>query len=113
MLPEDVDEVSTPPPAAIVTPAPATVQPVSPPSLTPGGTLQPVGLTPLAHGGFEPSVERFALKVMGCDSAVHCCRHCRSNLDPGTVSCRVRCSKLISTTWLRIITCALRACVAL
>ncbi|CAM9252749.1 unnamed protein product [Ectocarpus sp. 12 AP-2014] len=41
--------VVTPPPApsATVPPATAPVQPVTPPSPTPGGDLQPVGLTPL------------------------------------------------------------------
>lgn len=71
VLPETGDDVSTPPPAADdatpppaanVTPAPAIAQPVSPPTSTSAGSLQPVGLIPLALGG-EPTADRFAAKV--------------------------------------------------
>ncbi|CAN0545173.1 unnamed protein product, partial [Ectocarpus sp. 12 AP-2014] len=56
-------DVVTPPPAPAVTVPPATtpVQPVTPPSPTPAGDLQPVGLTPLAIGGESP-IDRYATK---------------------------------------------------
>ncbi|CAM9160433.1 unnamed protein product [Ectocarpus sp. 4 AP-2014] len=55
--------VVTPPPAsaATVPPATAPVQPVTPPSPTPAGDLQPVGLTPLAIGDESP-IDRYATK---------------------------------------------------
>ncbi|CAN0303751.1 unnamed protein product, partial [Ectocarpus sp. 12 AP-2014] len=55
--------VVTPPPtpAATVPPATAPVQLVTPPSPTPGGDLQPVGLTPLAQGDGSP-LDRYAIK---------------------------------------------------
>jgi len=60
--PATTDDDITPPPVASVTPAPATVQPVSPPTPTPGGALETVGLLPLALGR-GPAVDRFAVKV--------------------------------------------------
>ncbi len=65
--PPTTDDDVTPPPVASVTPAPATAHPVSPPTPTPGGTLETVGLLPLALGR-EPVADRFAVKVRsaGC-----------------------------------------------
>lgn len=56
--------VVTPPPAPSATAPPATapVQPVTPPSPTPVGELQPVGLTPLTWGsGLD--IDRYYTKV--------------------------------------------------
>lgn len=60
--PPTTDDDATPPPVASVTPAPATVQPVSPPAPTPVGTLETVGTLPLA-GGPGSDADVFAVKV--------------------------------------------------
>ncbi len=60
--PPTTDDDVTPPPVASVTPAPTTVQPVSPPAPTPGGNLETVGLLPRAWGNEEEAVT-LAVKV--------------------------------------------------
>jgi len=63
--PAPTDDDVTPPPVATVTPSPATAQPVSP-----GGTLQTVGLLPLAEGRY-PVADRFAAKVRSAVSSFY------------------------------------------
>ncbi len=55
--PPTTDDVGTPSPVA-----PATAEPVSPPAPTLSGTLETVGVSPLAYGPGE-ATDRFAVKV--------------------------------------------------